>query len=186
MSIVVAVRKAGRTVMAADRQTSFGSEVLPAENQQSRKIRQLGDTLLGRAGWSVYENILDHWLADRTPPVITCTADVFLFFKELWKGLHDGYAFVNDQSRGKDTPFGDLGGAFLMASEAGIYHISPNMGVSEFRQYYAIGSGADYALGALFARYETDEDAESLARLAVEAGTTFNVHCGGGTEVLSV
>ena len=171
--------------MAADRQTTFGAEVVPAENQQSTKVRKLGSALLGRAGWSVYENILDHWLADRTPPEIAGTGDVFLFFKELWKGLHDGYAFVNDQSRGKGTPFGDLGGAFLMASAAGIYHISPNMGVAEFRQYYAIGAGADYALGALFARYDGDDAAEALARLAVEASCAFNVHCGGGIELLT-
>ena len=184
MSIVVAVRKDGHTVMAADRQTSFGAEVVPPGNQESSKIRRLGPTLLGRAGWSVYENILDHWLADRNPPEIRGSADVFLFFKELWKALHDGYAFVNDQARGKDSPFGDLGGSFLLTAESGIYHVSPNMGVSEFRQYYAIGSGADYALGALYARYDGDDDAEALARLGVDAGCAFNVHCGGGVEIL--
>lgn len=184
MSIVVAVRKDGATVMAADLQTSFGSEVVPTDNQKSRKIRKLGSTLFGRTGWGVYENILDDWLADRTAPEVRGSADVFAFFKELWKGLHDGYAFVNDQSRGKDSPFGDLGGTFLMAAPAGIFYVSPNMGVSEFEQYYAIGSGADYALGALFARYDGDEDAEALARTAVEAASTFNVHCGGGVDLL--
>ena len=42
MSIVVAVAKSDRVVMASDVQSNFGSRTVPPDNQRSRKIRRVG------------------------------------------------------------------------------------------------------------------------------------------------
>jgi ATP-dependent protease HslVU (ClpYQ) peptidase subunit len=185
MSIVVAVTKAGRTAMAADTQSNFGQEVIPGDNQTSRKVRRVGDSLLGRTGWSVYENILDDLLS-KEQPELGDASSIFRFFTRLWKVLHKDYAFVNDQSTRKDTPFGDLGGSFLVANRGGLYYVSPNLGVARFQKYYAIGAGADYSLGALHQVYDTDADAPALARRAVESAAAFSAQCGGAIEVHEV
>ena len=46
--------------------------------------------------------------------------------------------------------------------------------VQEYTRFYANGSGSPYALGAIFARYDSDKSAEELARLGVEAGIEFD------------
>jgi ATP-dependent protease HslVU (ClpYQ) peptidase subunit len=186
MSIVVAVSRGGRTVMAADTQSNFGSEVLPPDNQTTKKIRRAGDAVLGRSGWGVYDNILVDLLERGEVPELDDAASVFGFFNELWKVLHKRYAFVNDQAKRKDGPFGDLGGSFLIANRKGIFYVSPNLGVTRFEKYYAIGTGADYGLGAIHQLYDRVEDVEAIARAAVETAIAFNVHCGGRTELVEV
>ena len=46
-------------------------------------------------------------------------------------------------------------------------------------RYFAIGSGAPFALGALHALYDGKLGAAELARKAVEAGIAFDNYCGG-------
>ena len=134
MSIVVAVTKNGRTAMAADTQSNFGSEVLPSDNLTTTKIRRVGDSVLGRTGWGVYDNILADVLGHSAAPELDGSESIFRFFTGLWKLLHQRYAFVNDQSKRKNSPFGDLGGSFLVANGNGIFYVAPNLGVTRFAQ----------------------------------------------------
>jgi ATP-dependent protease HslVU (ClpYQ) peptidase subunit len=186
MSIVVAVFKEGRAVMAADTQSTFGAEVLPPDNQTTHKIQRVGDALLGRAGWGVYENILGDVLEREEAPQLLDAAAIFGFFNGLWKLLHERYAFVNDQAKRKDGPFGDLGGSFLVSNQNGIFYVAPNLGVTRFEKYYAIGAGADYSLGALHQLYDREPDAQVIAKAAVATAITFSVRCGGPVETLEI
>ncbi|MCA9296899.1 MAG: hypothetical protein KC983_10280 [Phycisphaerales bacterium] len=187
MSIVVAIRKNDRTVLAADSLTVFGDgETMSAANSSSRKIARLGSSVVGAAGWGVYDDILAHFLKDRAEPDFSSSANIFEFFLELWKALHETYPFVNDQAGGKDSPFGDLDSTFLIGNATGIYKVANDLGVTPFNAYYAVGSGSEYALGAIQAMYDMDLDAATIARKAVEAACTFDVHCGGEVDVLMV
>jgi len=184
MSIVVAVKKAGRTVMAADTQSTFGAETLPPDNLITSKMRRVGGSVLGRSGWGVYDNILADLLERGEEPVLDDAERIFRFFTDLWKVLHQRYAFVNPQANRKEGPFGDLGGSFLIANANGIFYVAPNLGVTRFEKYYAIGAGADYSLGALYHLHEGESDAEQVARAAVETAIAFSARCGGKVETL--
>ena len=70
MSIVVAVKKNGQTVMAAESLNVFGQERIPTDNAKATKIRRIGPAVMAVTGWSVYANILNDLLAvRRTPPL---------------------------------------------------------------------------------------------------------------------
>ena len=102
----------------------------------------------------------------------------------LWKDLRRRYSFVEDQVAEDDrSPFADLDSSFLIANKHGIFHVSGDMSVMAFQEYYAIGSGASYALGVLHALYPTERDAAVLARRACEAAIAFDVYCGGEIDV---
>ncbi len=185
MSIVVGVRKQGRTWVAADTQSSFGSNRVSEENGGVTKMRRVGRAIVGTAGWGIYENIFDDYLASGRPPDLTTRTAVFNFFCVLWKALHERYPFVNDQGERNDSPFGNLDASFLVASPGGIYYVAPDMSVSEFRQYFAVGSGADFSLGAAHNLYPQELDAAEIARRCVTTASAFNVYCGGSVEVLA-
>ncbi|MHC4141362.1 MAG: hypothetical protein ACYSUF_05580, partial [Planctomycetota bacterium] len=108
MSIVVAVKKNDRIVMAADSLNVFGQERIPTDNAKATKIRRIGSALMAVTGWSVYANILDDLLADVKTPPLGDEKEIFAFFLDLWRELHERYPFVNDQPHHKDSPFGDL------------------------------------------------------------------------------
>jgi ATP-dependent protease HslVU (ClpYQ) peptidase subunit len=193
MSVIAAVRKGNTIAVAADSQSNFGDLRPPPENHQVLKLREVGGAILAASGWALYDDLLAHYLAKRkakTPVSLTDRASIFEFFLGFWKAIRKDGCFVNDQSRTDDkSPFADLDATFLVVTPLGIFLVSSNMSVSEFREFYAIGSGCDFAIGALHAlTHEADEKmtAEKLAEAAVNAAIAYDSCCGGKIVVRSI
>ena len=178
MSIIVSVNKNGRRVMAADSLVTLGERRIPAEANGISKIRTIGQALLAVAGWNVYDDVLMHYLASNESVSLATRTDIFRFFNGFWQSLHKDYAFVNDSVDATDSPFGSLDSTFLVHNATGIFLVTSDMGVLPFERFYAIGSGAAYALGALEALYESDLDAEDIARSAVDISIKLDISCG--------
>jgi ATP-dependent protease HslVU (ClpYQ) peptidase subunit len=186
MSIAVAVKSKGRVVIACDTKRTFGSGQVTEANLTDIKVRKAGTAYLATTGWGLYSNILDDYLASRRSVRLTDQHSIFAFFRVFWKDLHERYSFVNDQRPDDESPFGDLDASFLIASSSGIFSVACDMSVTQFEQYYAIGSGAPYALGALHAVYQANGDPELSARKAVDAATALDIYCGGATTLFSL
>lgn len=187
MSIILAIRKDNRVVMAADTLTSFGdSERVPQENGRTAKIGRIGDSLVGGAGWAVYDDILNDYLTGRPTPDLGGARQIFRFFLEFWRVLHEQYTFVNDQAINRETPFGDLDSTFLIANETGIFTVASDLGVTPLDRYYAIGSGAEFAMGVLYTMYERSDDIVAVATDAVNAAIAMNLQCDGDVDVLKL
>jgi ATP-dependent protease HslVU (ClpYQ) peptidase subunit len=186
MSVAVAVRKGSTIVVAADTQENFGDEKVPRANHGSSKILRIGRTYVAMTGWGVYDNILRDYVT-RGRPRLGSEREIFTFFMTFWRQLRRRYSLVNDQAHEDDpSPFADLDSSFLVAGRAGIFYVSGNMSVIQLREYYAIGSGAPYALGALHVLSRQSLALETVARRACEAGTAFDVYSGGEIEVFRV
>ena len=184
MSIAVAIRKTRQLVLGTDSQTSFGSSRVPTDNLKTIKIHQIGDAYLATTGWGLCENILDDYLTRSPDAKLDTKHAIFTFFMTFWKELHDSYSFVKDQSdKDDESPFGSLDASFLVVSPQGVFHVGSDMSVTAFEKYYAIGSGADYALGAVSALYEDSPDAVTVCRKAIAAAIDFDVHCGGDIDI---
>ncbi|HZR83585.1 MAG TPA: hypothetical protein VFD92_21000 [Candidatus Binatia bacterium] len=187
MSIAVAVRKEGKIAVAADTQENFGDRKVLRSNHRSEKILAVGASYLAATGWGLYDNLLRDYLARSRTPRFASSEEVFSFFVRFWKQLKSRYTLVNDQSHEDDpTPFADLDSSFLVVNAGGIYQVSGNMSVSTFEEYYAIGSGASYALGAMQALYPTRASADEIARAGCAAAIAFDVFCGGDLDVYVV
>ncbi len=187
MSIAVAVRKDGRAILAADTQSNFGDRRVSVDNHRAPKIRKVGASYVATTGWGIYDDIFRDYLARARKPSLNNERDVFAFFMRLWRELHERYSLVNDQPHDDHaSPFADLDASFLIVNKSGILHVSGNMSVSRFERYYAIGSGGDYALGALHALYDRVKDPRALAQRACEAAMTFDVYCGGSIDVVEI
>lgn len=184
MSIAVAVRKGTTIAVAADSQENFGDRKVVGSNHRATKIMSLGGSELAMTGWGVYDNVFTDYFQSRRAPRFANEREIFTFFVRLWKDLRKRYSFVDDQVADDDrSPFADLDSSFLLANKHGIFHVSGDMSVMAFNEYYAIGSGASYALGVLHALYATERDPAVLARRACEAAIAFDVYCGGEIDV---
>jgi len=180
MSVIAAVRKGNRITIAADSQDNFGDLRPPAANHEAIKLREVGGAVLGSSGWALYDDIFEHYLGKKRRVSLHDRSSVFAFFVQFWKDLRKQYSFVNDQpGKESETPFANLDASFLVASPGGIFLVSSNMSVSEFRQYYAIGSGGDYAIGAIHALYQELADPAAIAQRAIQAAMDYDASCGG-------
>jgi ATP-dependent protease HslVU (ClpYQ) peptidase subunit len=64
--------------------------------------------------------------------------------------------------------------------------VSSDLGVTEFKQHHAIGSGSEYALGAMHALVHVEPDDSQVVRGACQAAIAMDVSCGGAVEILWV
>ena len=188
MSVIAAVRKGRRLVIAADSQDNFGDLRPPPDNHSAFKLRDVNGAWLGCSGWAIYDDLFGHYLRKRTTKAsLNTREEVFEFFLKFWRVIRADYPYVNEQSRSEDkTPFADLDATFLIGSPGGIFLVSSNMSVSAFEKYYAIGSGGDYALGALHALHGDVQDPVSLAERAIAAAKAYDSGCGGLTTIREV
>ena len=187
MSIAVAVRKDTRIVLATDSQTNLGSERVPAENLSGPKFMRIGEAYMAATGWTLYSNILADVLGrSRATPRLDSEVNIFKFFMRLWGDLHERYNFVKDQADDADSPFGSLDSTFLVVCASGIFGVASDLSVLRYERYFAIGSGAPIALGAVHALYESERDAEAIAREAASAAIDHDVYCGLPMHVASV
>ena len=187
MSIAVAVRKNARIVLATDSQTNLGSERVPAANLSGPKFMPIGDVYMAATGWTLYSNIFADLLARRRAvPRLDSETNIFKFFTGLWVELHERYNFVKDQADDADSPFGSLDSTFLVVCARGIFGVASDLSVLRYERYFAIGSGAPVALGAVHALYESESDAEAIARCAAVAAIDHDVYCGHPVHVATV
>jgi ATP-dependent HslUV protease, peptidase subunit HslV len=62
----------------------------------------------------------------------------------------------------------------VIANPHGIFGMFSWRDVDEYNLFWAIGSGQEYALGAMYLAYETMDDAEEIAKIGVAAGCEFD------------
>lgn len=187
MSVAVAVNRGGSVALATDSVTSFGSLQLPADNLSATKVVKCGSSWIAGTGWSKYDLILKDYISrTKRAPKLDDEMSIFKFFHALWGDLGKRYSLVNEQADDKDSPFGDLDSSFLIASTKGIFYVASDMSVTSFDQYFAIGSGQDYALGACHVLKSSKQSASKLASGAAEAACAYDTYCGGEINVIEV
>ena len=62
----------------------------------------------------------------------------------------------------------------MIANPSGIFAVYSMREVFEFDRYWAIGSGRDFALGAMWVSYPRAKTPEQVAKIGVEAGAEFD------------
>jgi ATP-dependent HslUV protease, peptidase subunit HslV len=186
MTVAFAVIKGDRAVLAADSLVNFGGQRYPVANCRFHKLVRVGESVMAWAGWSIYAELLHAHLAAAPPPPLDSEADVFSFFVRLWRTMRDDYTFTSGGGQVRDHPFVDLDSVFLLINRAGIFRVAPDMDVTQFDQYCAVGSGAKYALGAARVLYDQHDDPAEIARRSVQVGIDFDVYCGGEVDLIEL
>lgn len=173
MTTIVAVRKNGIATIAADTLTTFGNTRLPSHLDASHdKILHIGNSFVGVCGSAAHHLVLANLLS-KTPDVqLNSKAQIFETFRKLHPILKEE-CFLNPKEDEED-PYESSQITALIANANGIFGIYSMREVFEYTQYWAIGSGHEFALGALHYAYTHHDAAKDIARAAVEAGIALD------------
>ena len=185
MTTIVAVRKNGYAVIAADTLTTFGNTRLHASQDASHdKILQIGDSYVGVCGSAAHHLVLTSLLA-KTPDVqLNSKAAIFETFRKLHPILKEE-CFLNPKEDEED-PYESSQITALIANSHGIFAIYSMREVFEYTQYWAIGSGHEFSLGAMLQAYARSDDATEIARAGVDAGIAFDKNSAAPVTIYSV
>lgn len=173
MTTIVAVRKNGIVAIAADTLTTFGNTRLPAAMDSSHdKILHIGESHVGVCGSAAHHLVLANLLG-KTPEVqLNSKEAIFETFRKLHPVLKEE-CFLNPKEDEED-PYESSQITALIINASGLYGIFSMREVFEYTQYWAIGSGHEFALGAMQQAYSRLDNATDIARAGVEAGIAFD------------
>ncbi|RUM94676.1 MAG: MFS transporter [Thiothrix sp.] len=174
MSTIVAVKKNQKACIAADSLTTFGdtrqSAALDASHE---KILKQGDSYVGLVGSAAHQLVIGSAFASMEAPDLHGREAIFESFRKLHPVLKDSY-FLNPKDEEGDAYESSHIDA-LVINPAGVFGVYALREVFEYTRYWAVGSGAEYALGAMHALYDQLDDPEMIARAAIEAGAEFDI-----------
>lgn len=174
MSTIVVVKKAKQVCIAADSLTSFGDLRLGSEYDADHdKIIQHKNAHIGIVGSAAHQLVMESVLSDKKFKTdFSSKLAIFETFRSLHPVLKEKY-FLNSKDE-DDDPYESTQIDALIASQHGIFGVHSLREVSEYTRFWSIGSGSEYALGAMFAVYDIFKTAEEIAAVGVKAGAEFN------------
>lgn len=186
MSIIVVVRKQGRAAIAADTLQSDDTLMLrSAYVSNHEKIVRFGDSYLGLAGWAAAQDIYESIIRNHADEIrLGGRAEIFETARQLHGILKSDYHVATQEE--KDQPVESSQLSMLICNPHGIFEIDSYRTVTEYQRFWALGSGRQLALGALYALYDRLGSAEELARAAAEAACEFDDGCAGPVSAHSV
>ncbi len=182
MTTIVVVRKAGSAVIAADSLTTFGTARLaPAYDRHPHKVVAYRDSFIGVAGSAAHQLVLENLLLRNPDLDLNGRAAIYESFRKLHPLLKDE-AYLNPKEE-EDDPYVSSQMTMMIVNPTGIYAVYSMREVFELDRFWAIGSGRDFALGAMYTVYAGTEDAAAIARTGVLAGAEFDT---GTAEPISL
>lgn len=178
MTTLTVVRKNNQVAIAAEGLTTFGDTRLPAEYKRAHdKILRVADSWIGVCGSSAHHLVLESAFAELEEVKLGSREEVFDTFRRLHPILKD-HAYLNPKED-EDDPYESSQITCLIANATGIYSVYSYREVFDFERFWAAGSGRSFALGAMFAAYNSNLSAEEIAKLGVRAGMEFDTSSGG-------
>lgn len=173
MTTIVIVRKGDTAAIAADSLTTFGDTRLAAVHDRTYdKIVRYKDTYIGLCGSAAHQLVFESLLAKHDNLDFSHRGGIFETFRMLHPILKEQH-FLNPKEE-EDDPYESTQVQALIVNVRGIFGVYSMREVFEYTQFWAAGTGREFALGAMSALYSRLKTAEEVARAGVEAGTLFD------------
>lgn len=173
MTTIVVVKKNGAIAVASDALVTFGETRLPHGYEVNEKIFRVGDSYIGLAGSTAHFAVLAEALRGLGDECkLASRLQVFSTFQRLHAVLKERY-FLNPKEDDSD-PYESSQITAVIANASGIYGVYSYREVFSFEKFWGIGSGRNFALGAMYAAYDTATTALQVAEIGVRAGCEFD------------
>lgn len=175
MTTVVAVRKNGRVAIGADSQSTFGDMRLGAGDDRAwNKIFESHGSYFAICGSAAHDLVLQAVLKKTKNLDFSSRQAIFESFRKLHPKLKEDFFLKPEEE--DDDPYESSQMTVLIANAHGIFGVFSLREVYEYERFWAIGSGRDFAMGAMHTVYKRATSAEAIARAGIEAGCLFDVN----------
>jgi ATP-dependent HslUV protease subunit HslV len=190
MTTLVVVKKAGHVAIAADTLVTFGDTSLTHRFEANSKIFGVdtpdGPSYIGMAGTVAHFPVLRKALAGMPVDQLRLGSrdEVFDTFIRLHPLLKDNF-FLQTKEDDND-PYESSQFTVVIANASGIYGLYSYREVFEFKEFWGIGSGRSFALGAMHAAWGKAKTAREVAMAGLNAGCEFDKNSGGPIDVFTL
>ncbi len=188
MSVITIARKGGLSAMAADTQSTTGSRKQVAGLKVgASKILCFEGTYLGFVGYSAHGIVFADLIRKHGRKLdFAGRTRIFETAQRVHEILTDEYHLRTSEGD-SEQPYDSSQLVFAVANAHGIFVVDSYREVFEYSEYWSIGSGSSYALGAMRALYhQGGANAEFVAREGAITASAFDIYCGEPVESYAV
>jgi ATP-dependent protease HslVU (ClpYQ) peptidase subunit len=173
VTTIVVVKKGAEIAIASDALVTFGETRLPHGYEMNEKIFRVGTSYIGLAGSTAHFAVLAEALRQLGEEgKLGSRQEIFGTFQRLHPVLKEKF-FLNPKEEDSD-PYESSQITALIANASGIYGVYSYREVFSFDRFWGIGSGRNFALGAMYAAYDRTGSARRIAEIGVRAGAEFD------------
>ena len=185
MTTCVVVKKNNQVAIAADTLVTFGDTRLSNAYEENNKIFQVGESYVTLAGTAAHFPVMRKLLTEMGDECKLRTRDeVFETYSRVHQILKENY-FLNTKED-EDDPYESSQITSLIANPYGIFGVYSYREVFSFDRFWGIGSGRNFALGAMYAVYDKAESAKEIAMVGVKAGVEFDKSSSAPFQIYSL
>jgi len=190
MTTLVVVKKAGQVAIAADTLVTFGDTSLSHRFEANSKIFKVdtpaGISYVGMAGTVAHFPVLRKAMAALPKEQLKLSSrdEVFDTFVKLHPMLKETY-FLQPKEDDND-PYESSQFTVIIGNASGIYGLYSYREIFEFKEFWSIGSGRSFALGAMHACWDKAKTAREVAMAGMSAGCEFDKNSGGPIEMFTL
>lgn len=190
MTTVVVARKAGQVAIAADTLVTFGDTRLAHRYEDNGKIFRVdapaGPSYVGMAGTVAHFPVLRKAMNALPQEHLKLHGkdEVFDTFTRLHPLLKETF-FLQTKEEDND-PYESSQFSVVIANSSGIYGLYSYREVFEFKEFWGIGSGRSFALGAMHAVHGKAKTAREVAEAGLAAGCEFDRNSAGPVDVFTI
>ena len=176
--------------MAAETLVTFGDTALAHRYEANSKIFKVdtlaGISYVGMAGTVAHFPALRKAMAalPKADLKLSSKDEVYETFLKLHPLLKENF-FLQTKEDDND-PYESMQFTVVIANSSGIYGLYSYREIFEFKEFWAIGSGRNFALGAMHAAWGNAKAAKEVAMAGMHAGCEFDKNSGGPIDVYSV
>lgn len=190
MTTLVIVKKNGQVAIAADTLVTFGDTRLSGRFESNSKIFKVdtpaGGTYIGMAGTVAHFPVLRKALGAMPKDQLRLGSkdEVFDTFTRLHPYLKDNF-FLQTKEDDSD-PYESSQFSVVVANATGIYGLYSYREIFEFKEFWGIGSGRSFALGAMHSVWDKAKTAREVAIAGIDAGCEFDKNSAGPVEAYTM
>jgi ATP-dependent protease HslVU (ClpYQ) peptidase subunit len=173
MTTCVVVKKDHEIAIASDSLVTFGDTRLSNAYEVNEKIFQVGESYITLAGTAAHFPVMRKLLTEMGEECrLNSRDEVFETYSKVHQLLKEKY-FLNTKED-EDDPYESSQITSLIANQYGIFGVYSYREVFSFDRFWGIGSGRNFALGAMYAAYDRVKSAREVAEIGVKAGAEFD------------
>ena len=190
MTTLVVVKKAGQVAIAADTLVTFGDTSLPHRFEANSKVFKVdspqGISYVGMAGTVAHFPALRKAMAALPKEDLKFGSrdEVYDTFLKLHPVLKETF-FLQTKEDDND-PYESSQFTVVIANASGIFGLYSYREVFEFKEFWGIGSGRSFALGAMHAVWDKAKTAREVAVAGMNAGCEFDKNSAGPIDVFTL
>jgi ATP-dependent protease HslVU (ClpYQ) peptidase subunit len=177
VTVVAAIARDGRIIMAADRQTNYQQQAIFGAKKIRRHTAGSGEVLIAASGAGAISNMVArHCKLDHAPDATATLAEL----QEWADVVAEAVTEVLANAQPPLIESGGINGALLLGVHGQLFYLFTHQAAHAADGVAALGSGSEVALGAMHAALRHGDQPLDAVLLGVELGCTFMDGCGFG------